>query len=63
VAEGHTGPFVWDGVDAHLPPGIEAAIGQVFADTRGGAPVNTLCALAAETPRDGRRRGLAAERS
>jgi GNAT superfamily N-acetyltransferase len=59
VAEGHTGPLWWDGDDAALPEGIDQAIEQVFARARSGEPVNTLCALAAETPRDGRRRGLA----
>jgi hypothetical protein len=57
VAEGHTGPLWWDGEDAHLPTGIDDALTQVF--TRKGEPVNTLCALAAETPRGGRRRGMA----
>ena len=36
-------------------------IEQVFRDTRGSRPVNTLCALAAESPRGGRSRGLAAQ--
>ena len=58
VAEGHTGALWWDGDDATLPTGIDDAITQVF--TRPGEPVNTLCALAAETPRGGRRRGMAA---
>jgi hypothetical protein len=61
VAEGHTGPLVWDGNDDHLPPGIDQAIELVFRHGRAKAPVNTLCALAAESPRDGRRRGLAVE--
>ncbi|MBM2614805.1 hypothetical protein JIG36_04445 [Actinoplanes sp. LDG1-06] len=61
VAEGHTGPLWWDGDDANLPDGIDSAIEQCFARTRAGEPVNTLCALAAETPRGGRRRGLARE--
>jgi hypothetical protein len=60
VAEGHTGPFRWDGADATLPDGIDASIELIFAQLRAGSPVNTLCALAAETPRDGRRRGMAA---
>jgi hypothetical protein len=42
-----------------LPDGIGAAIEQVFARARAGEPVNTLCALAAESRRDGRGRGLA----
>jgi hypothetical protein len=33
----------------------------VFADRRAGREVTALCALAAETPRDGRRRGMAVE--
>ena len=61
VAEGHTGPFTWDGSDSTLPPGIDAAIEQIFAEVRAGESGNTLCALAAETPREGRRRGLAIE--
>jgi hypothetical protein len=61
VAEGHTGPFTWDGVESTLPSGIDAAIEQIFAQVRAGEPGNTLCALAAETPREGRRRGLAGE--
>jgi len=59
VAEGHTGPLWWDGDDATLPGGIDDALEQVFARARAGEPVNTLCALAAETPRTGRLRGLA----
>ena len=59
VAEGHTGPLWWDGRDESLPVGIDAAIEQIFRQVRGGEPVNTLCALAAESPREGRARGLA----
>ena len=59
VAEGHTGPLWWDGLDASLPGGIDTALEQVFTHVRAGDPVNTLCALAAESPRDGRARGLA----
>lgn len=59
VAEGHTAPLWWDGSDESLPDGIDAAIEQSFAQVRAGEPVNTLCALAAETPREGRGRGLA----
>ena len=61
VAEGHTGPLWWDGDDATLPGGIDPALEQVFADAVAGRSVNTLCALAAESPRGGRRRGLAVE--
>ena len=59
VAEGHTGPLRWDGSDATLPDGIDAAIEQIFSPAGAAEPVNTLCALAAESPRDGRARGLA----
>jgi hypothetical protein len=59
VAEGHTGPFWWDGSDETLPDGIDATIERIFRQHVAGEPVNTLCALAAESPRDGRRRGLA----
>jgi hypothetical protein len=61
VAEGHTGPLWWDGDDATLPDGIDSAIEQIFTLARAGKPVNALCALAAESPRAGRRRGLAVE--
>lgn len=59
VGEGHTAPLWWDGRDETLPDGIDAAIEEAFTRARSGRPVNTLCALAAETPRDGRSRGLA----
>ena len=59
VAEGHTAPLWWDGLVEELPAGIDAAIEQIFARVEAGGPVNTLCALAAETPREGRARGLA----
>ncbi len=58
VAEGHTAPLWWDGVDHTLPDGIDAAMQQIFVQP-GGERANTLCALAAETPREGRARGLA----
>jgi hypothetical protein len=59
VAEGHTCPLWWDGTDETLPDGIDAAIQQAFSRGSAGEPVNTLCALAAESPRDGPHRGLA----
>ena len=59
VAEGNTGPMWWEGHDDALPDGIDAAIEQIFARARTGQPVNTLCALAAGVPREGRTRGLA----
>jgi hypothetical protein len=59
VAEGHTAPIRWDGDDSTLPDGIDAAIVDAFRALGSGGEVNTLCALAAESPRDGRRRGLA----
>jgi hypothetical protein len=61
VAEGHTGTLCWDGDVATLPPGIDVAIERVFTDHRAGRPVDTLCALAAVSPRGGRRRGLAVQ--
>jgi hypothetical protein len=61
VAEGHTGPLWWDGSDATLPPGIDDALVDIFARARSDEPVNTLCALAAESPREGRARGLAVQ--
>jgi len=59
VAEGQTGPLWWSGTDDSLPAGIDATIEQIFTQVRAGEPVNTLCALAAATPREGRARGLA----
>jgi GNAT superfamily N-acetyltransferase len=61
AAEGHTGPMRWDGTDATLPDSFDAAIVQVFTQHRSGTELDTLCALAAESPRDVRRRGLAAQ--
>jgi hypothetical protein len=61
VAEGHTAPMWWDGDDETLPDGIDAAIVEAFRTVRAGETTNTLCALAAESPRDGRRRGLAVQ--
>lgn len=61
VAEGHTGPLAWDGRDDTLPAGIDPTLELIFQHSRSGAPVNTLCALAAESPRNGRRRGLAVQ--
>ena len=54
VAEAHTGRLSWDGDDATLPSGIDAAL---VACTGG----NTLCALAAEVSPEARARGVAAE--
>lgn len=59
VAEGHTGPLRWDGSDGTLPDGMDATIEQIFGQHRGHESVNTICALAAESPREGRTRGLA----
>ena len=55
VAEGHTGPIVWDGSDASLPAGIDDALQGV---TDAG---DTLCALAAEVSPTAQQRGLARE--
>ena len=61
VAEGHTGPFRWDGHDDSLPPGIDAVIELIFRQHRAGKVPNTLCALAAETPRQNQARGMASQ--
>ena len=61
LAEGHTGPFFWDGNDATLPDSFDATLELVFEQHRAGDPVNTLTAFAAEVPRDGTRKGLAEE--
>jgi hypothetical protein len=56
LAEGHTIPVAWDGTDAGLGPGIDAAIARGF--TTSPAQATALCALAAEIPPEHRRRGL-----
>ena len=43
VAELHTGPLMWDGVDAHLPSGIDEALRSVVEGAREGRGTNTLC--------------------
>lgn len=60
LAEGHSAPLAWDASDESLPDGIDSVLERIFDEGRRVA-VNTLCALAAETPRDGRGRGLAIE--
>ena len=61
VAEAHTGPLAWSGDDADLPPSIDDAVGVVVRARRDGAPVDSLCAFAAEVAPDARRGGLAGE--
>jgi hypothetical protein len=61
VAEGHTGPFRWDGDPQSLPPGIDAVLELIFTQDRAGDTPNTLCALAAETPRKNQARGMATQ--
>ena len=61
LAEAHTGPLVWDGDDATLPPSIDAALEQAVSDRRAGRPVDTLCAFAAEVDPGVRQRGLSGE--
>ena len=61
VAEGHTIPLAWDGDDASLLDGIDAALRAGVLARRAGAPVDTLCAMAAEVSPSARSRGLAAE--
>lgn len=59
VAEGHTAPMRWDGRDSTLPVSFDATITAAFEQRRDGVPADTLCALAAESPREARGRGLA----
>ena len=61
LAEGHTGPLAWNGDDAALPDGIDAALRQAVTAQRERSPVDTLCAFAAEVAPGARERGLAAE--
>jgi hypothetical protein len=59
LAEGHTAPLAWDGCEETLPDSFDAVLETVFSQRRTGQPVNTLCALAAEIPPQGRGTGLA----
>ena len=58
LAEGHTIPVAWDGADAGLGPGIDAAIAAGFALHEVGERPTAVCALAAEIPPLHRRRHL-----
>jgi len=59
VAEIHTGPLMWDGVEAHLPAGIDEVIRSVVGGRREGRATNTLCAMAAEISPAAQGTGLA----
>jgi GNAT superfamily N-acetyltransferase len=59
LGELHTGPLSWDGEDAHLSGGIDAAVRGVVDGDRAGRPVDALCALAAEISPAAQGRGLA----
>src|SRR5215472_16035919 len=48
LAEGHTIPLAWDGTDAGLGPGIDAAIAAGFALKPAGGRATAACALAAK---------------
>lgn len=61
MAEGHTAPIIWDGDEATLPDGIDDVVAGVFAEEAERGRADTLCALAAETPRDGRAGGMAVQ--
>jgi len=61
LAEAHTGPLSWSGDYRELPAGIDDALQRIVAERRASAPVDALCALAAEVAPDARQRGLAAE--
>jgi hypothetical protein len=58
LAEGHTIPVSWDGTDAGLGPGIDAAIAGGFALAQAAGTPTALCALAAEIPPKNRDRRL-----
>jgi GNAT superfamily N-acetyltransferase len=60
LAEAHTGPLAWNGVDSTLPGGIDDALQSVVTAGREDAQVDTLCAFAAEVAPTARQRGLAA---
>ncbi|HET7015847.1 MAG TPA: hypothetical protein VFI65_18140 [Streptosporangiaceae bacterium] len=58
LGEGNTIPVSWDGTDAGLGPGIDAAITGGFEALDAGAAPTALCALSAKIPPELRRRGL-----
>jgi len=58
LAEGNTIPVSWDGTDAGLGPGIDAAMAGGFALLESGGTPTALCALAAAIPPVNQRRGL-----
>jgi hypothetical protein len=61
LAEGHTVPLAWDGDDATLPAGIDAALEAGVSGRRAGRAADTLCAMAAEVLPSARRGGLSGE--
>jgi hypothetical protein len=61
LAEGHTGPLTWNGEDATLPDGIDAALRDAVTGRRAGRSPDTLCALAAEVSPGARRGGLSGQ--
>ena len=61
LAEGHTAPLTWDGDDATLPDGIDAALRDAITGHRAGRAPDTLCAMAAEVAPDARRGGLSGQ--
>jgi hypothetical protein len=61
LAEGHTAPLTWDGDDATLPDGIDAALRDAIGGHRAGRAPDTLCAMAAEVAPDARRGGLSGQ--
>ncbi|POM25294.1 hypothetical protein BTM25_39380 [Actinomadura rubteroloni] len=52
-------PIAWDGADATLGTGLDAAIVASFAARDAGTPPTALCAIGIEVPPRHRRRGLA----
>ena len=59
VAELHTGPLMWDGIEDHLPSGIDEVIRSIVGGRREGHAANTLCAMAAEIAPSAQGLGLA----
>jgi len=58
LAEGHAIPVAWDGSDAALGPGIDAAIAAGFQLHSASGQPTSVCALAAEIPARHRGRHL-----
>lgn len=61
IAMGHTAPLEWDGTEAHLPAGWDAAIEKAVRDHESGIAPTALVGLAVAVVPEYRSRGISAE--